>query len=143
MNLYTDVHVSSTILPDLFDPHTDIAKTVLLEEQPLGVILQPGRTGTATILSYTPNTVTVSTQTNGDMILFLSDTYYPGWKAYVDRVETKLYRANYTFRAVPVPAGDHTVDFRYEPESWKWGVIGSMLGLLLCVALYVLGRIRK
>jgi hypothetical protein len=54
--------------------------------------------------------------------LVLTDTFYPGWNAYVDGAKTTILRADYLFRAVPVPAGEHNVVFRYEPESFWWGV---------------------
>lgn len=135
--LYTDVRVETDPLPALFDADTNIHETIILEEKPDNVIPQPGRTGSVRIVSYTPNAVTLESQTNGDTVLFLSDTYYPGWKAYVDSVPSKLYRANYAFRAVAVPTGDHTVEFRYEPDSWKLGIYGTATGVLLCILLMV------
>jgi len=58
--------------------------------------------------------------------------YYPaGWKAYVDGEEVPIYRANYLFRAVPVPAGEHTVTLRFEPESHRIGLIISWITTLL------------
>jgi hypothetical protein len=81
-----------------------------------------GYAATALFEKYADQEVVVSIQASGDGFLFLSDTYYPGWKAYVDGEETKIYRANYAFRAVPVPEGGHTVEFKYEPESFYWGL---------------------
>lgn len=138
--LYTEVRIEANPLPALFDKTTDIHSSVILEEQPDNVFLQTGREGTATITSYTPNTVIINTRANGDTVLFLSDAYYPGWKAYVDNVESIIYRANYTFRAVAIPSGDHVVEFRYEPMSWKIGVYGSLTGVLLCIAIAVWSR---
>jgi uncharacterized membrane protein YfhO len=66
-------------------------------------------------------------------MLFLSDTYYPGWKAYVDGKETKIYRADYTFRAIYVLGGSHKVEFIYSPLSFKMGVIGFAVGVLLAL----------
>lgn len=70
--------------------------------------------------------------------LVLSDTYYPGWRAYLeDKTEVRIVRANYNFRAVPLLAGDHTVTFIYQPESFLRGLrislasLGIIFGLLV------------
>jgi uncharacterized membrane protein YfhO len=68
-----------------------------------------------------------------DGLLVLCDTYYPGWKAYVDGVEQKIYRANHVFRAVPVTEGSHTVRFVYRPRSLLIGAIVSGMALLATV----------
>jgi hypothetical protein len=60
----------------------------------------------------------------------LSDTYYPGWKAFVDGKRTKIYRANYTFRALPLSAGTHRVEFVYDPLSFKLGALFTILGII-------------
>lgn len=75
------------------------------------------------------NQIELSTDTKG--LLFVSDLYYPGWKAYVDGVETEILRANYTFRAVPVDRGNHTVEFVYRPQSFYLGVKISMVSFLI------------
>ncbi len=59
----------------------------------------------------------------GDGFVVLSDQFYPGWRAYVDGRESPIYRANYLFRAVPVPAGEHVVEFTYQPVSVGLGPI--------------------
>ena len=64
----------------------------------------------------------------------MSDTFYPGWKAYVDERETKIYRADYAFRAIFVPSGKHTVIFSFNPKSFKIGAIISGVGVLLIVS---------
>jgi uncharacterized membrane protein YfhO len=70
----------------------------------------------------------------------LNDTYFPGWKAFVDGQETKIYRADYTFRAIPLNAGTHQVEFIYDPLSFKLGAAISILGVIGCVTLYLTRR---
>jgi uncharacterized membrane protein YfhO len=62
--------------------------------------------------------------------LVLSDLSYPGWQAYVDGKETALLQADYVFRAVWVPLGDHLVTFRYLPLSFMIGIGVSVLAWL-------------
>jgi hypothetical protein len=67
----------------------------------------------------------------------LTDNHYPGWKAEVDGREVPVDRVDYLFRGVRVGAGAHTVEFRYEPLSWRIGWIVSLValgGLILAVA---------
>ena len=87
---------------------------------------------------YSPNAVKIELALDRDGYLVLSDTFYPGWRAYVDGEEKEILRANYAFRAVPLESGQHTVLFKYDPLSFKmglaislatWGVI--ILGLLV------------
>lgn len=133
--LYSDAEIvpdGQELLTQLFDTETHIATTVFLEEKPDNIILQPERGGSVSIESYAPNMVTLRTDAIGDTILFLSDAYYPGWKAFIDETEVKIYRANYAFRGVAVPKGAHHIEFRFEPMSWKLGIAGSLTGIFLC-----------
>jgi uncharacterized membrane protein YfhO len=83
---------------------------VLLEEQPIGLSPQTTGEGTARVVSYSPSQVEVSVVSNKPGLLFLSDAYYPAWKATVNGQSAKIYRADYAFRAVEIPSGrTHTV----------------------------------
>jgi hypothetical protein len=64
--------------------------------------------------------------------LVLSDTWYPGWRVRLDGDETQLYRADYLFRAVWIPPGEHEVEFLYRPRSV---LLGGILSLLAWLAL--------
>jgi hypothetical protein len=73
----------------------------------------------------------------GNNLVFFSETYYPeGWKAFVDNVETPIYRTNYLFRGVVVPAGTHIVSMKFEPRGYS---LGKQLSLWLNIL--VLGGI--
>jgi hypothetical protein len=61
--------------------------------------------------------------------LVLSDVYYPGWTATIDNQPATLYPANFAFRAVLVPPGEHRVTFTFEPVTWHVGLIVSALTL--------------
>lgn len=71
---------------------------------------------------------------------FISDAYYPGWKAYANGKEVKIYRANYAFRAVPVLSSDTEVIFKYEPKSFYDGLKISVLSLVILLLLLGLWR---
>ncbi len=77
----------------------------------------------------------MKTTTGAPGLLMLSEVYYPAWKAYVDGEPAPLYRADHLFRAVPVPAGEHTVELRYESRSLRVGTAISLLTVLALLAL--------
>jgi hypothetical protein len=78
--------------------------------------------------------------TDKDGFLFISDLYYPGWNAMVDGESTKIYRANYAFRAVPIKKGNHIVEFIYNPKSFK---IGKWISFITAVSLATLYLYEK
>lgn len=82
--------------------------------------------------SDTETTIQVLNNEN-QALLVLADTLYPGWNAYVDSVRTKIMPVNVTQRGVLVPAGDHTVVFRYEPESFQIGWKISAASLFIVI----------
>ncbi|MFQ5343894.1 MAG: YfhO family protein, partial [Anaerolineae bacterium] len=84
--------------------------------------------------------VDVTTETSGWLVM--SDVWYPGWRAQIDDAAAPVLRANYAFRAVPVPAGSHRVRIFFAPLTWKIGVAISaavLLGTIL-TALWLLRR---
>jgi hypothetical protein len=88
----------------------------------------------ALILSHDSMRVKIATQNKTPGLLVLTDSNYPGWNVYVDGRKALLLDANYLFRGVLVPAGDHTIEFSYEPLSYAYGfgITGvSILGLSL------------
>jgi hypothetical protein len=95
-----------------------------------------GLMGQAKLLSYKANKVVLQYETDRDGFLYVSDTYYPGWHAYVDGKETKIYRANLAFRAIEAPKGKHTVVFKYIPMSFYIGLVLTMIGIALCIWLW-------
>jgi len=91
---------------------------------------QPGA-GSARIVKYGNSRVLCEANAKTDGYLVLMDSYYPGWKVFMDGHETAIVRANYAFRAVALPAGFHRVEFVYQPFSVGVGFIVSLLTLLV------------
>jgi uncharacterized membrane protein YfhO len=61
----------------------------------------------------------------------------------MDGKKTKIYRANYNFRAVPLSAGTHRVEFIYDPMSFKLGAGVTLLGMVGCIGIGWIGRRRR
>ncbi|MCL4418709.1 YfhO family protein [Patescibacteria group bacterium] len=129
------------ILDTMFDKEFDLRRSVILSKDP-NLHSMSGFVGEARISRYDPNQVIISTQSNASSLLFLSDPYFSGWKAYVDNRRTEIYLADYTFRAVVVPGGKHIVRFIYDPISFKIGVYAAGVGTLL-IGVTALVLLRK
>ena len=92
------------------------------------------------IVEYSNDKLTIETETSQPGFLFLGDAIFPGWKAYLDGSPAKIYRTNYLFRGVPVPAGKHAIQFSYRPLSALIGLGFSVLAILIILAIFVLNR---
>jgi hypothetical protein len=82
-------------------------------------ILQP--TDRVEILTLEDTEIKIRTQSATTAFLVLSDVYYPGWQVTIDGKSTQIYQTNYVQRGVQVPAGEHVVEYRFEPMSLKIG----------------------
>ncbi|MBN1526115.1 MAG: YfhO family protein [Candidatus Omnitrophica bacterium] len=89
------------------------------------------------ILSYGPNEVVVETEGDEEGVLVLSDTYFPGWRAFVDGKERPVLKADYAFRAVQVRAGDKRVRFIFKPKGLYelLYICAALMALMLAVSL--------
>jgi len=87
----------------------------------------------ARITKYSGNRVEIEADMPTAGFLVLSDTFYPGWRAYVDGRETPVYCANYFLRGIALDKGQHRVEFRFQPASLRRGaaISGATLVLLL------------
>jgi hypothetical protein len=113
-------------------PGFDGGRVAVTEERLAGLPEAPaaGGGGSARIVSYEPERVVVRARSRGPGLLVLGDNYYPGWKAEVDGRPVAIERVDYLFRGVPIGAGEHEVEFRYEPLSWRIGWIVSLVALV-------------
>ncbi len=128
---YRVIPNSKQILNIIFSNNFDLRKEVILEKDPRMAIAR-GHIGDAKIIDYRPNDIEISVDAKNKALLFLSENYYPGWKASVDGKEVEIFRTDYSFRAILVNKGSHTVRFFYDPWSFKLGVylaIGGLVGL--------------
>lgn len=147
---YKAIENKDEIIKNLYNLKLNPKETVILEEKLNGKNIKKDSAAKVTIKKYHPNFMSVNTESKNDQILFISDNYFPGWHALVDGVEQPILRANYTFRAVPLEAGKHSVYIYYFPDSFKLGLIIS-ISSFLCLILGCLfvtitkrsGRVKK
>ncbi|MCB0209428.1 MAG: YfhO family protein [Anaerolineae bacterium] len=137
------------ILQSIADPNFDRWSIALLEpdsepflqeiEQPTAETPRP----TTHILDTTPQSFTITTSTATPALLVLSEPYYPGWQATIDNQPAPILRADYVLRAVPVPAGEHTVQLTFQPSSFIVGAVISSMTLLVVTILFLLAYRRR
>lgn len=150
---------------------TDFRRTVYLEDAtPQGSISQaPCRS--ARVREYLPNRVVIevgepsvsdrgtpehgppaagapgsesnASGTGGGAYLVLADPWYPGWKCSIDGLPTPVYRADFLFRAVRLPANCHTVVFTFAPDSYAAGRGVSLAGLVVIAGVGLGGFVRR
>jgi hypothetical protein len=124
-----------------FDPHT----TALLSE-PLAAELEPDPVGSVRWTDRQVNGYTLRVETDRPALLMILDNYFPAWQAEVDGRAASVVRANYTFRAVPIPAGEHDVRFYYESATLRASAAFSIIVLSMLLATALAGtwwRVRR
>ncbi len=89
--------------------------------------------------SYQPNELVYKTNASSPQFVVFSEMYYqPGWQAYLDGEKVEQVRVNYVLRAMNIPAGEHTVTFRFEPEVVNTGSSIALASSIILV-LIILG----
>ena len=89
------------------------------------------------VIRYEPDALELSTRSSAPALLVLSENYYPGWNAWLDRVPVKIYRTDIAFRGVAVPAGEHVVRMEFRPAILP---ISAGITLATAVLLIVLAN---
>lgn len=131
----------------LFSAGFDPAREVVLEHaDPLPAANAsdtPCQAQPAAVLLSTPNQVTIQAALSQPGYLVLADTFYPGWQALVGGRTLEIQRANYALRAVPLPAGEHEVVFRYRPLSLSAGLACTAIALAGVLAAGLRAWVRR
>lgn len=116
----------------VFDP----AKSAIINKKFKSVLgdFTPSIDSNARIMfqSYKPNYLVYKTHCSTDQLAVFSEIYYEkGWNVYVDGKKSDYVQANYILRAMKVPAGDHTIEFKFEPKSFANGSTISLIASLI------------
>lgn len=121
-----------TALRAMRDARFDPLRTVILDRPwPLPGMSPPSTPPRLTLQAWAPEALRLEVQTEKPGFLVIGDVWYPGWRAWVDGRPTPVLRAYTALRAIPVPAGAHTVVLRYEPFSVRFGLILSGMSVML------------
>ncbi len=141
---YTVVSDPDSALSLIFQPDFDYFKKIVIDRRPLGEIrsLESAQNDSVEFLDSPPDRIRVRAYLSTPGFLALQDNWYPHWKAYEGEIEYPVYRSDFTFMAVELPAGEHLLEFRVENPnylyartvskiSWTLLIIGIAAGLIL------------
>jgi len=112
----------------------DPERTVVLEE-PFMFALTGGVPGNVQWIERKNASLRLKVESDTNSVLVLSQIYYPGWKAFVDGKQTPVFPADYALTGIAVAPGSHDVIFKFDPLSFKIGL------LLSTVTVFVLGAL--
>jgi hypothetical protein len=129
------------VISAIANPAIDLSRTVVLQGPP--PVLETCEGGSVDVSRYQPTSVVVQVNSPCRGMLLLADSWFPGWKASVDGKPTQIYRAYNLIRGVVVEGGHHEVIFLYRPASVFRGMWMAALGVLLCLALQLWGRLSS
>jgi uncharacterized membrane protein YfhO len=90
-----------------------------------------------------PDKVEIEISDGAEGWLLVADTWYPGWQATIDGKLVEIARAEYLFRGICVPQGDHQVVMEYKPNSFYFGMTASIFGLIIIIGMFGFVVLRK
>jgi len=135
----TIVEESLNILYHLRDGDFNAATTAYFEEALPQKIDPADSLANAIVIEHKNEYIKIEANATGNNLLFISEIYYPSWKAYVDGNETEIFKTNYAFRSIIVPKGKHTIELKFESEGFQTGKTLSLASNILVALLLVLG----
>jgi len=112
------------ILHAMHDGTFNPRDVVYFDEAPNGIpslASQPIDSSETLTMDYKNEDIAIHAKTSGNRLLFLSDTWYPDWNATIDGKATPIYRADYAFRAIAVPQGQHEIKLTYHDPKFEAG----------------------
>ncbi len=99
--------------------------------------------GKIELTAYAPDKLKFRSESPVEQPAIFSDIYYPkGWKAYLDGNQIEIKRVNYILRGLMVPAGNHTIEFKFEPQSFYTARVLAIIGGIIILILLVLLVLR-
>ncbi|HYF04462.1 MAG TPA: YfhO family protein, partial [Patescibacteria group bacterium] len=120
----------------MYKSSIDFKKTAILEERPK---MQLSKAEPSAVnhqikcLEYNNNSLKYSVTTSEPGVFVLSELYYPAWQAYLDGKPVRTMHAYHALRALDMPAGTHTVEMRYESQTFKTGAMITAFTLSLAL----------
>ncbi len=128
-----------TALTDFVPSQTAIID-VRFKDQLAGFNPKYDSTGVIKLTAYKANHLTYTTKLQSNQLAVFSEIYYDkGWNAYIDGKPVPHLRANYVLRAMKIPAGNHTIEFKFEPKTYYTGEKIALAGSVLVLLIFVGG----
>lgn len=131
----TKVMENSEILRELINKEYD-PREYIITEKDINRSAK-SRFKEATISFYSPNKIVVQVNLSHPGFLVLSEVWYPGWRAYDNGKEIEVLRTNYVLRSVYLERGDHTIEFVYDPLTFKIGKYVSLITFIIVIGYFM------
>lgn len=114
------------------------ARTIVIDEKYKeeldGFLPTPDATANIKLTEYKPNDLKYESNAASEQLAVFSEIYYnKGWNAYIDGELKPHFAANYVLRAMRIPAGKHSVEFKFEPKTY---LVGEKVSLISCLLLF-------
>ena len=104
-------------------------------------------TGSVKLVEYEPNYLKYTAKASSEQLVVFSEVYYDkGWEAFIDGKQVSYFRVDYVLRALVMPAGEHTIEFKFKPKSYYVGnkiSLASSLLLILAIVGYGFSEYKK
>lgn len=120
----------------------DASKTAVVSANDKNKVTQPVYDSAAKIelVKNDNDVITYKSSAASNQFAVFSEVYYSeGWNAYVDGKKTDYVKTNYALRGMNVPAGNHTIEFKFEPPSYERGRMFTNIGQVIVLALLITG----
>lgn len=112
------------------DFHNVLKKTAFVKDSTASIQLK----------SYEPNDLKYTSDNTNEGFAVFSEMYYKnGWNAYIDGKLQEHFRVDYALRGLPIPAGKHTIEFKFEPSVVKTGSMISLISFIMILVLLGFG----
>ena len=122
----------SIILKSLTSKDFHLNKTLLLSDSYVLKRSEDSRSREVAYFDKSPNEITLSANSPTSEYLFLSEIWYPGWKAYVNGKETQILKTDYIFRSIHLEKGTNFIVLRFEPLAFMFGKYFFIVGITIC-----------
>lgn len=129
--------------------HFDPAKTAFVDNSFKSVVSPVAIADSSakiTLTSYDNDDIKYTTISKSNQFAVFSEVYYPaGWNAYIDGKKAEYCKTNYVLRGLSVPAGNHSIEFKFEPSSYYTGqtiiyIANGLLWISIIASLYLWWR---
>jgi len=126
-----------------YNHHNEVVISANKDAQGFAGFSEQSGNGKVTITDYKFNRIELDVESDREAVLWLSEIWYPAWKATVNGEKTKVYRANYSFRAIIVPQGKSKIVFKFDSVHFKVGAWISLLTLIVSLTILTAGSSIK
>ncbi len=127
------------LLDSLDTKKTAVVHNRFKEALPLAEIVRDS-TASIDLVEVKPDYLVYESSSRSPQLAVFSEVYYPnGWNAYIDGTKTDHIRANYALRALPLPAGNHRIEFKFEPKVIRTGSTIALVSFIILILVFGAG----